>query len=275
MKYTVQSGKYVAKNFIFLFPFAILPAILLSFSTDEKAIIQVFEAIFQGNISDWTFFMLFQAISALNFGSWQSLVFGILGVVLIVPCVAMMMALVEKHFRIGKRTFNGIWSKLNDNLLPTCVYALFLLVFYEVWALLLAALLFFMSRISMHVLAFSLCGGVFFVMHMFLLYVIGSFYLWLPCMQITGFRALEALQYSNQLMSNVKWQILFAQILVLLVSESLICLCAVFVQNAVVFTALTMLLYLFMIMLYCVRMQIAYFELDHIQRADLAQYYQR
>ena len=273
MKYTLQSFKYVIKNFIYLLPFAILPAILLSFSTDEEAVVHVMDAVFAKDISQWTFFMLFRAISVLNFGSWQSLVFGILGIILIVPCVALMMALLEKHFRIGRRTFNGIWSRLNDNFVSTLWYTVCLVVLYEVWALVCSAILFVLSRIDAPWIMFTLAPAVFFAMHLVLLYGIGVFYLWLPCMQMTGFRAFEALRYSNRLMAPAKWKILFAQMIFMIVTEVFICLCAIYIPNIIVFTVLTTLLYLVMLMVYCVRMQIAYFDLDHIERADLARYY--
>ena len=275
MRYNKQSIKYVSKNFIFLLPFAILPAVLFSLSTDEEAIIRVIKAIFHWNLSSWTFFDLFRAISVLNFGSWRSLVFGIFGILLTVPCVAMMMAWLEKHFRIGKRTFNGLWGKLNDNFISTCGYAILLLVIYEVWALLTSALLFFVSRIGITAVAYSLSGGVFIIMHVVLLYVIGCIYLWLPCMQITGFRAMEALHYSYQLYAPVKGKVLLAQFLLLLFSEALIAACAIYVPNFLVFTLITTILYLIMIIVYCVRMQIVYFDRDQIERADLARYYHR
>lgn len=66
MRYNKQSIKYVSKNFIFLLPFAILPAVLFSLSTDEEAIIRVIKAIFHWNLSSWTFFDLFRAISVLK-----------------------------------------------------------------------------------------------------------------------------------------------------------------------------------------------------------------
>lgn len=275
MRYNKQSVKYVCKNFIFLFPFAILPAILFSLSTDEEAIIRVMKAIFNRNLSSWTFFDLFRAISVLNFGSWRSLIFGIFGILLVVPCVALLMAWLEKHFRIGKRTFNGLWGKLNDNLLSTCGYAILLLVIYEVWALLTSALLFFVSRIGITAVAYSLSGGVFVVMHIVLLYAIGCIYLWLPCMQITGFRAIEALHYSYQLYAPVKGRVFLVQFALVIFSEALIAACAVFVHSFFVFTLLTTILYLVMIIVYCVRMQVVYFDRDQIERADLARYYHR
>ena len=273
MKYTLQTLRYVLKNFIYLIPFAIIPAMLLSFSTDEEAIVHVLQAIGKGNLREWDFSMLFRAVSVLNFHPWHSGVFGIFGVILSVPCVSLMMALLEKHFRIGKRTFNGLWNKLNDNVLSTCGYVLFLLAIYEVWALFAAAILFFLSRITISVLAFVLCGVAFVALHVLLLYAISAIYLWLPCMQITGFPAFEALHYSYQLNLRVKWLILFAQLIMVFLSETIICICAVFLPNFFVFTLVTCLLYALMFLIYCVRMQIVYFDCDNIERADLTRYY--
>lgn len=273
MKYTAQSGKYILKNFLYIFPFAILPAFFLSISTDEGAIISVLKAVFKGNIHVWTFPELFRAISVLSFGSWQSVVFGIIGILVIVPCVALMMALLEKHFRIGKRTFNGLWSKLNDNFLSTCGYAVLVVVLYELWSLILSALLFLVSRIEIAVVAYILAGLFFVALHVLLLYAISMIYLWLPCMQITGFRAFEALHYSYQLVTPIRWRILWGQIVFLLGTEAALCLCAVFLPNPVVFMALTMFLYAVLIMLYFVRMEIAYFDRDQIERADVYRYY--
>ena len=275
MKYTVQSTKYVFKNFFYIFPFAILPAFFLSVSTEEKALIDVLSAIFEGRLSDWTFFRLFRAISILSFADWQATIFGLFGIVVLVLGVALMMAFLDKHFRFGKRTFNGIGSKLNDNLVSTCGYALLLFLLYEIWSLFSAAFLFLTSRIPFLPVAYSLSGLTFIGLHVLLLYGIGLFYLWLPCMQITGFRAFEALRYSYQLMTPVKWKILPGQILCLLLTEALIGACALFLPNFVIFTALTTVLYAFLIMIYCVRMQIAYFDRDSIERMDEVGYYRR
>ena len=156
MKYTAQSGKYIFKNFFYIFPFAVLPAIFFSLSTDEQAIIVVLRAFFSGELDKWTFVELFRSISMLNFTSWQSLVFGIIGILVTVPCVALMMALLEKHMRIGKRTFNGVFSKLNDNLTSTIMYVLVLLALYEVWALIATTGIFLLARIPIKILAYIL-----------------------------------------------------------------------------------------------------------------------
>ncbi|MBQ8308772.1 MAG: hypothetical protein IJX96_02960 [Clostridia bacterium] len=275
MKYTLQSCKYVLKNFIYVFPFAVLPALFLSVSTDESALIFVFENFFSGNVNAWDFSNLFRAVSVLNFASWEAVAFGFVGIIAVIFCVSLMMALMEKHMRIGKRTFNGIFSKINDNLLSTSGYVFLLFVIYEFWSLITAALLYFVSRITITALAYIFIVVVFFAMHFALLYCIDLIYLWLPCMQITGFRAAEALYYSNQLSAPVKWHLLLGQTLSLLSVETLICFCTLFAPDPVSFTIFSTALYALLIVVYCVRMQIAYFDLDHIERADLVKYYQR
>ncbi|MBO5411525.1 MAG: hypothetical protein J6A38_00355 [Clostridia bacterium] len=273
MKYTVQSTKYVLKNWIYLFPFAVIPALFLAFSTNEVSIVRVLKAVFYGKLSDLSFPDLFRAISILSFASWRSIVFGIIGVIVIVPCVALLMAILDKHFRIGKRTWNGVWGKLNDNFLSTFCYTVLLLAIYETWALLLSALLFFLSLISIKVVAYILMGLCFVGLHVLLLYAIGSIYLWLPCMQLTGFRAFEALHYSNQLVAPIKWGIVGGQFVGILFVECVLAIFACFVPTGIAFLVSATVLYAGLLLLYCVRMQIAYFDRDQIERVDQVRYY--
>lgn len=275
MKYTLQSTRYTLKNLIYLLPFAILPALFLSISTDEEAIFAVLKEVYHGTLHNWTFSNLFNSVSVFNFGSWEGVVFGFIGYIVIVPCVALIMAILEKHFRIGKKTFNGILGKLNDNFVSTAGYALILAGIYELWSLLLAAFLFFVSRITVAAVAYVFTCIVYLAMHVLLFFLIGMIYLWLPCMQITGFRAFEALHYSYQLITPVKWKILTSQMVALLSVEVLIGLCVAFVRADLAFLIWTTLLYSFLIMVFCVRMQMAYFDRDNIARADLHKYYQK
>lgn len=273
MKYTVQSTKYIAKNFWCIFPFAIIPAFFFAFSVDKEAIYCALEIFASGDLSGFHFSHLFRAISVLNFASLQAIAFGIVAIVFTVLCVAMMLALLDKHMRIGKRTYNGLFSKLNDNIVSTSGYTLLLVLIYEIWALMTSALLFFFSRITVQPIAYTLSVFVFLSMHVLLIYVVGAIYLWLPCMQITGFKAMEALQYSYHLVSKVKWRILIGQLVLLLLVESLVCVIAVFMPSELGFILVSTALYAILIMVYCVRMEIVYFERDNIQRADLIKYY--
>ena len=269
MKYTLKSNKYIANNLFYILPFAIIPAFFLSISTDEKALISVLQKAFDGVPHQITFSELFRAISILNFGSWQSVVFGLVGILLMIVCVAMMLAMLEKHFRIGKRSYRGLLSKLNDNLLSTAGFGFLIIGFYEVWTLIMAIGVFIYSRIFINAVAYTMIGVFLILMHIALIYVIGLIYLWLPCMQITGFRALQALYYSHRLVSPVKWRILIGQMGMLLFAETLICLCAYFVPNPILFTISTTVLYGWLMMLFCVRMQMVYFEREHLSHADV------
>ena len=273
MRYTIQACKYVIKNFFYLLPFVVLPALFFSVSTDEEAIGCLMETLLVGDFSNLHFSHIFRAISIFNFSSWKAVFSGVIGIVALVFCVALLMAMLEKHMRIGKRTFNGVFSKLNDNFISTCGYALLLLAIYELWTLFTSALLFLMSRFTTGALGYVLGSVIYLGMHVVLLYAVSVIYLWLPCMQITGFKALEALYYSNRLANPVKWMILLGQILFLLVFETTICLCVLFAPNPALLMLLTTAFYAVLIMVYCVRMQIAYFDLDNIERADLKKYY--
>lgn len=273
MKYTIQTSKYIFKNFFYVVLFAVIPAFALSLSLAEEEIIRVLNAVFVGDFSTWTFADLFCAISVLNFGSWHSILSGMIGLIVLVPCVALLMAFLDKHMRFGKRTFNGLWSKLNDNFISTFSYVLIFLVIYEVWAVLLSALLCFVSLIPNAIAVYIIAGCIFVAMHIALLAAIGAIYLWLPCMQITGFHVAEALQYSHQLVTTVRWRILLGQLFFLFVTEALLVVCAWFLPNFIIFTVWTTALFTVLLLFYCVRMMIAYFERDQIERADLRKYY--
>ncbi len=271
--YTIQSGKYIFKNFLYLLPFTLLPAFFLSLSLAEEEIKCVVETLVSGNIGNLHFYHLFSAISVLNFASWESIVYGIIGIAVLIACVSILMALLEKHMRIGKRSFRGIFSKLNDNLLPTLGYAFIVLIIYEVWSLLTAALILLVAQIPVVWLAYTFACILFIAAHIALIYLLGLLYLWLPCMQITGFRALEAFQYSYHLMAPVRWGILAVQAILLFAVEGVICACACIVTDGVMFSILTTAVYALLIMVYCVRMEIVYFDRENIERADKKRYY--
>ena len=145
---------------------------------------------------------------------------------------------------------------------------------YEVWALITSALIFLFSHITVPVLAYGLVSLAFVGMHVVLVYVISFIYLWLPCMQITGFKASEALYYSHQLMAPIKWKILFSQVGLLLGTETLVSLCEKFLSGWI-FLVLATLFCAMLLLTYCVRMMIVYFDRDNIEREDLKKYYQR
>lgn len=271
MNYTVETIKYIFKNFLYVVPFAFIPAVFFSLTISESAVESVLNNVLNGSPRD-SFWNIFQSVSIFNFSSWNSVLFGLIGIVAIVVCISMLMAFLEKHLRIGKRTLNGLLSKVNDNLISTCGYALLCLVIYEVWAVLLAALCFFVTSVPNTVIAYVLLAIVYIGMHFVLLYALSIFYLWLPCVQITGFKAFEALRYSYQLVAPIQMDIVIGQAIFLLVSGLFVGASVVFIEGGLVAFLVATVLYTFMILSYCIRMQIVYFDRAQIERADLKKY---
>ena len=241
-------------------------------SLDKDAIDRLLTGFFTGK-PEVSFVDVFHAISVLNFRSWEAFLSGFAGVILMVLCVALMFAFIEKHMRIGKRTLNGLFSKLNDNLISTTGIALLYTAIYELWALITSALLFFVFLPSNLPIQYIFSVIVFFGMHFVLLYVVSIFYLWLPCLQITGFRAFEALRYSYQLVAPVKTRIILGQWFSITVAEILLALCCLFVPGKIAGFVLATALYAFMTAIFCVRMQVVYFDRAQLERADLKKYY--
>ena len=136
-----------------------------------------------------------------------------------------------------------------------------------------AALVLLSAQIPLTWLAYALATVCFVGMHLSLIYVIGLLYLWLPCMQITGFRTMEAFQYSYHLMAPVRWGIMSVQAALLFGVEVLIEFLAVIGLEPVLFTLITTAMYTALIMIYCVRMEVAYFDRENIERADLKRRY--
>ena len=272
LDYTIQTTKYIGKNFLYLFPFVLIPAFFFSLSISSDSISEVMKAFFEGNFSVWTFANLFNAVSIFNFSSWQTALAGFGAIIVVLPCMALFTAFLEKHMRIGKRTFNGLWTKLKDNIGSTFVFAGTILIIYELWALLLSAMLYFMSHIPQPVVAYICIVLTFFGMHVAFLAVISTLYLWLPCMQITGFRTVEALHYSYRLLAPVRRGIFVEQWFFLFMMELLVILCASFLPQTIVFTILTTVLTAVLLLYYFVRMEIVYFDRDNMERMDLRKY---
>lgn len=274
MKYTRQTLKYIFGNFWYLILFGLFPAVFLAFSLDIETVGSVLREFFTGNPYA-AFADIFHSVSIFNFHSPLAVLFQCLGLVLVVLCAAMTTAFIEKHMRIGKRTWNGLFSKLNDNFLSTFGFTLLLALVYEIWALIVSALLYYLTFIGSKAVVYVLAGAVFFGTQAILLYVVSTFYLWLPCLQITGFRSFEALRYSYQLVAPVKGKIIGAQFVSMLIAEVALGEACMFIPVKGVAFAIAAVIFAGEILVFVTRMQVAYFDCAQIERADLKPYFSR
>jgi len=273
MKYSLKTIQYNTKNFFYVFPLVIIPAFLLSFTLAREEVFAIVEKLHNGEYAAISFTEIFQAVSLFNFAGWDTVLAGLFGFVALVVFCALLMAFTDKHMRFGKRTFNGLLGKLNDNLLSTFGFAVLLFTVYEVWTILLSA--FFKVALSLDGTALYIAAPlIWLLMHVVLTCAISFVYLWLPCMQITGFRTFEALRYAFILCEPIQWRLVISQTLSLFVAEAAITAATLYVPGAPIVSVLVATVcYAMVILQFCVRMQILYFDREQIERADLKKYY--
>ena len=113
MRIMFGNWKYIVKNIWFVLPFAIVPGIFLALSLDLDAVTAFVHAFFAGN-PRIGFVETFRTLSFIRIDSWLGAVFSICAFLSIVFFMTVMLSLVEKHMRIGKRTFSGAFSQIGN-----------------------------------------------------------------------------------------------------------------------------------------------------------------
>ncbi len=266
MRTVFGSWKYIFKNIWFLLPFAVVPAVFMSLSLDYQCVRSVWSDFFAGDPRA-EFLELFHALCFIRVESWLGLVYSILAVISVICLMALLLAFVEKHMRLGKRTLSGIGAQFVNNL-PSVVFAVLVyLVIYEAWAVVLSAVMFAVSEISATATVYA-ADVIFIVIFAFvLIYLSTILYLWLPCRQMTGFRFFEAFLYSYRLMVGVRGKVLVSFAISLTALFVLLCGCAFL--PAAVFYIVGVAAFALLFLNFCVRMEAVYFETDKLDREDL------
>ena len=266
MQIVYEHWKYIVKHIWFILPFAVIPALFLSLSMDFSAIEAFWRGLFSGDfVTDW--FEIFCAWSLFGFGSVLDIIYAVCGIVCTLVFMSLILAFVEKHMRIGKRTLSGILSQLSGVFPPVCGMMLVIFFFYEVWALVLSAMLYSIVSVGSAggIIALSLLVVLFFLA--VLLYLVSLVYLCLPCMQMTGLGPFQSLLYSYRLMVGVRGKLLLC-LLMSFEPAGLIVWGASFLPEAAS-VLICLVLFTFLFMSFCVRMETFYFETDKLDREDL------
>lgn len=272
VKYIGSAFKYLFKNFIFLFPFALLPSYFLAMSSDVDNLAALAESALAVR-TDFDFLQLFTFLSPFNAEGWP---FALLFVASCAVFIPMLLGFIEKHMRIGSRSFKGIAGRFNSNFLPTLVVLLLFLLAYELWALLAAGLVYAVSLILDGVACFILAVAVLFGANALLAWFASVFLLWLPCMQITGYSYMDSLNFSGQLYVRRRGKLFWAVFLPLLAGVVLqFAIVAASPLEALRVPAYVFLelVYLFLFLYYCVLMYVAYFGAAGEERMDLVKKY--
>ena len=270
MRTVFGSWKYVFKNIWFLLPFAVVPAVFMALSLDYSSVSTVWGKFFAGDVSNElraNFLELFRAWSFINVNGWLGGIYSVLAVLSVIFFMSLLLAFVEKHMRLGKRTLSGIGAQFLNNLPSVTFAVLVYLALYEVWAVVLSAVMFAVSEISAPATVYAADVLIILIFAFVLVCLSTILYLWLPCKQMTGFRFFEAFTYSYRLMVGVRGKLLLSFSISLAALFILLCGCS-FLPSAV-FHLVGLAAFALLFMNFCVRMEAVYFETDKLDREDL------
>ena len=265
-----DSWKYIFKNLWFVLPFAVLPAVFLALSLDYTAIYSFMHGFFSGE-PRFGFIEYFRVWSFIRIDSWLGGIYTVFAFVSILFCSALMLAFVEKHMRIGKRSLSGVASALKNVLFSAFLITLVYTALYEIWAIIFSAVIFMVSSIHVTALVYVLFIAAFLLFTYGLLYVVTVFYLWLPCRQMTGFGPYNAFLYSYRLMVGIRWELVLSY-LISFVAALLLLGAASFAPEAV-FRIVAIVVYVVLFLSFLIRMETAYFATDKLDREDSLQSY--
>ena len=270
MKVAFGNWRYLFQNFWYVIPSAILPAVFLALSIDYTAVSHFAHGMVSG-APRAGFISLLRVFSILRIDSWLGGIYSVLTFLSIAFFSAFLLTIVEKHMRIGKRNLRGADVQLFHILLPATGMTFLFIVLYEVWAIIVSAVFFAVCSFHAATLVYIFYGVAFIAAGILFAFIVAALFLWLPCMQVTGFRPYDALISSYHLSSGVrgKLTVIFALFIVLMTAA----FGGLALLPAYVLLPVAFVLYAFLFAAFCVRMETVYFYADKIDREDLIRSY--
>ena len=268
MRYLGSAFKYIFKNFIFVFVFALIPSYFLAMTADLKNLASIAESVAAGN-ADVEFYQIFSFLSPINEEGWP---FALVFLAVAAVCMPLLLGFIERHMRIGNRSFKGIAGQLNSNFVSTLVVLLVFAVIYELWSLIAAGLIYAVVLILDGPVCLALAVAVLLGMAALISYLASLLLLWLPSMQITGYSFMDSLSYSNQLYVPNRGKLFLAVFLPFLAGVLLqfaivaVSPTEIFRIPAYIFLEL---IYLVLFLYYNSLMYVAYFDGAGEERVDL------
>ncbi len=268
MKYITDTLKYIKSNPMLWVGFGVAFVCFLTL-TDTSAIHNVLGSyeggVFNAEISDWICLFL-----PFNTSSWWMILISLAGYVVLILNLALLCASTDRHMRYNSLSPRGIWSSLNNCLLPCTTIMLILFALSCVNSVILAGIMMatsFSSVKYMFILGITICTLLFFAEFYFLTF----FALWLPCFNITGFRAYESLTYAYSLGATKR----ISMFLAIFVPTAVFVLCGlpfIFVNipalSAIVLSLFSAALFVYISAL----IYVIYLDADGITREDLKKF---
>ena len=270
MRVAFGNWKYLFSNFWYVLVCGLIPAVFLALSFDYTALSSVLHKFIQGQ-PRVHFVELLRAFGPIRIDSLLGGVYTLFTYILSSIFASLLLSLVEKHMRIGKRTFSGMGVEMKNLLLPCFLIVLLFYALAETAAIILSALMFWVFSIGSTAIVYLLCAIAVLLVGFVFLYVFESFYLWLPCLQISGFGPYHAFLYSYRLALGVRWKLIGAHTLSILIAGAALAGTAFLPE--LVFRGVALVLCLLLYASLFIRMETVYFETDKLDREDIIKSY--
>lgn len=262
--------KYIVRNLWYVLPFALIPGVLLALSVDFGATSALAHALISGD-PRIGFLELFSAVSLVRFDSVLGGIYSACAVVAVSVFMTLMLAFVEKHMRIGKKTLSGVFNQLLTFTSVVFTMTVVFLLLYEVWAVVLSAIIYVIFQLPNNAVVYAGYILVWLLFCFVLVYLVSFVFLFLPCKQVTGFRNYDAFLYSYRLVTKVRWRIVLPMFLSYAVLSAAVAACALLPAYACYL--ICALLYIVGFLTFGVRMLTTYFDADKLDREDLLKSY--
>lgn len=267
MKYIVDTLKYLKSNLLLLPALAV--AIVACVPLINYDAMHVISQSFTNGVTDSDFADWFFLFFPINMQDWSMALISAASYIVLALDLAFVHSMVDKHVRFGTKSFRSIMSSMTINFMYALACVLLIFVCYALFSLLLALIMFTFAHIAPYVI---FAGMVICILLMIgLMFIAGHFFLWLPCVEITGYRIFEAISYSYALARYRRWRIFAAIIIPTVIAVAVSYTVTVFAEAAVAYIIAPIFIGCLLTFLSVVS-YIAYADADGIEREDLRKY---
>jgi hypothetical protein len=269
MKYTKDTLKYLKNNILLLLPCYVIAVVCLTALINFEAYQTIAQSISKGSVSD-SFLEWLRFFTLFNPENVFKIIAGIVAYVILILDLAFIHSLIDNHVRFGSRSIRSIASSFNINVVNSFIFTILAICFHFICGIILAAI---MKTCELIPLNYSYIFGLILsaILMIVIFFVCSLFMLWLPCVEITGFRKYEALNYSYALARQRVWKIFVAFAIPSIVIISISIAIGMTCHQIAAYIAMPLLIGLLFIYT-SVMSYMVYADAEGIEREDLRKY---
>ncbi len=264
MNYFKSTMKYIALNLPMLLLFSVIPAIVLTFTSNLWKFVAFFA---NSNAVSLSFNNIYHYFS---FMLGESTFLGLLGIFVIAFFASLMYASIERHMKIGKISISRPFSRVDETILAVLPVFVFFVLALEIFALFNTVLIVCGALISKTVaIVVSYISTIALVSVLIALVV--QIIFWVPSMIVLGYPLKSALLFSMNAVSG-KTGYIFKHFAIMFAVSALVSGCSyVFLAGYIgQFTMiLNFIIYTFLFMFVIAYTMVAFFDIAEETRNDL------